>query len=92
MSTSLPNIHPRFYCCQTRKSVTQAGSLAFLFNVSSLGNNQIYKHTVMKQRKGRSTHRESELKKNPVEPQWAKLMTNIRTDPQMKVLGQSGPP
>ena len=54
-----------------------AWRLPYLGNVSSWGNNQIYKHNVMKQRRKLSTHRHSELKKNPVERLWAQLKTNI---------------
>ena len=37
----------------------------YLSNVSPRGNNQIYKHIVMTQRKGLSTHIQSDLKKKP---------------------------
>ena len=59
----LPNIRPRFCCCQARKIVKLAWRLAYS-NVSSRENNQ-NKHTVMKQRKWLSTYRQSKLMKIP---------------------------
>ena len=51
-------------------------------------NNQIYRHTVMKQRKVLSTHRQSELTKSPVElPGPSRIQQS--TNPPMKVLCSS---
>ena len=55
----LPNIRPRYCGVESeKKMLSPCGGLS---NVSTQGDDQIYKHTVMKQRKGFS---ESELKKN----------------------------
>ena len=47
-------------------------------NESSQGDNQIYKHTVIKQGKLLSIHGQSELKKTPVEPRWDQPKSHTR--------------
>ena len=52
------------------KFVKLAWRLPYLSNVSSWGNNQIYKHTVMNHRTWLSTHRQSKLHVKKTNPSW----------------------
>ena len=80
----IPNIRPRVCCSQTRKK--WQSSRGALSNVSPRRNNQMYKHTVMKQ-KGNSTKHSVTPKEKPKLGHFGPSQKQTAgTSPLMKVL------